>query len=107
VIELREAVDRQRFEVAQWRPASLKEEEVLARLRPLLAVPLPTTLSRRRSTLSQQAVAWTAVVAAASAWGLVIGAVLAQGITNRPSLIVAEVLAIALSPFAIALAGRR
>ena len=107
VIDLREAVDRQRFDVAQWRPSSLKEEELLARLRPLLAVPLPTTLSRRRSTISQHVVAWVAIVAAASAWGLVIGGVAAQGITNRPSLIVTELLAIMLSPVAIALAGRR
>ncbi|HST17997.1 MAG TPA: hypothetical protein VLK36_10030 [Gaiellaceae bacterium] len=107
VIELRDAVDRQRFDVAQWRPASLKEEELLARLRPVLAVPLPTTLARRRSTVSQQVVGWAAVVAAASAWGLVIGDVLARGIANRPSLIVAELLAIALSPLAIALAARR
>lgn len=107
VVQLRMEVDRQRFDVAEWRPSSLKEEELLARLRPLLAVPLPTTLSRRRATISQQVVAWVAVVAAASAWGLVVGDVAARGITNRPSLIVAELLAIALSPIAIALAGRR
>jgi hypothetical protein len=47
------------------------------------------------------------VIGAASAWGLVAGAVAAGGITDRPSLIVAELLAIALSPVAIALAGRR
>jgi hypothetical protein len=107
VVQLRTEVDRQRFDVAEWRPSSLREEELLARLRPLLAVPLPTTLSRRRATISQQVVAWIAVVAAASAWGLVVGDVAARGITNRPSLIVAELLAIALSPIAIALAGRR
>jgi len=107
VVQLRTEVDRQRFDVAAWRPSSLKEEELLSRLRPLLAVPLPTTLSRRRATISQQFVAWVAVVAAASAWGLVVGDVAARGITNRPSLIVTELLAIAISPFAIALAGRR
>jgi len=107
VIQLRNAVDRQRFDVAEWRPASLKEEELLARLRPVLAVPLPETLAPPRATLSSHVVAWIAVVAAASAWGLVVGDVAARGITNRPTLIVAELVAIVLSPVAIALAGRR
>lgn len=107
VVQLRIAVDRQRIDIAEWRPASLKEEELLARLRPVLAVPLPTTLPRPRPTIGSQVAAWVAVVAAASAWGLVIGSVAARGISNRPSLIVAELVAIALSPIAIALAGRR
>ena len=107
VIQLRAAVDRQRFDVAEWRPASLKEEELLARLRPVLAVPLPETLASPRPTLSSQVVAWIFVIAAASAWGLVVGNVAARGITNSPTLIVTELCAIVLSPIAIALAGRR
>ena len=108
VIRLRNEIDEQRFVVAEWKPANLKERELLRRLRPLLAVPLPPSHTRTRgATVSQRAVGWLVVLAAGLAWAYTLASVAAQGIDDRPSLIVAEVCAILLSPIAIALFARR
>jgi len=108
VVRLRQEFDEQRLVVAEWKPATLKERELLTRLRPLLAVPLPTPHMRaRRATISEQMLGWLVVVAAGVAWAYTFASVAAGGIDDRPSLIVAQVIAIILSPLAIALFGRR
>jgi hypothetical protein len=108
VVQLRKTIDEQRFVVAEWKPAALDERELLTRLRPLLAVQLAAHAPRaQRSTLSEQVFAWLAFLAAGAAWAYTLASVAAQGIDNRPSLIVAQVCAIVLSPIAIALFGRR
>jgi hypothetical protein len=55
----------------------------------------------------EQALSWLIVLAAGAAWVYVLATIAALGIGNRPSLIVAQVCAILLSPVAIALFGRR
>ena len=108
VVRLRNEIDEQRLVVAEWKPAALRERELLTRLRPLLAVPLPAAHTRaRRTTLSEQLLGWLVVLAAGIAWAYTLASVAAEGIDDRPSLIVAQVCAIVLSPFAIALFGRR
>jgi hypothetical protein len=108
VVELRKAIDEQRFVVAEWKPAALDERELLTRLRPLLAVPLPTHAHRaERTTLPEQVLAWVLFLAAGAAWAYTLASIAAQGIDNRPSLVFAQVSAIVLSPIAIALFGRR
>lgn len=107
VIRLRKAIDQLRFEVAEWKPASLPEREVLARLRPLLAGPLPSQPPVPGATFSQQAFGWVSALAAAIAWVVAGVDLAARGIGDRPSLVVAEVCAIVLTPIAIVLAGRR
>jgi hypothetical protein len=107
VIQLRKTIDQQRFVVAEWKPAALEERELLTRLRPLLAVPLPSTAPRiEDSTLATHALAWLVFLAAGVAWAYTLATIAAHGIDNRPSLIVAQVCAIVLSPIAIALFGR-
>ena len=74
----------------------------------MLAVPLPAAHTRtHRATLSEQVLGWLVVLAAGIAWAYTLASVAAEGIDDRPSLIVAQVCAIVLSPFAIALFGRR
>jgi hypothetical protein len=107
VVELRKTIDQLRFEVAEWKPPTLPESEVLARLRPLLAVPLPAQPPAPGTTLSQHAVAWLSVLGAGIAWVVAGVDLAARGIGDRPSLVVAEVCAIVLTPIAIALTGRR
>lgn len=107
VIRLRNTIDQLRFEVAEWKPAALPESEVLARLRPLLEVPLPAQPPASGATFAQQAFAWLTVLAAGIAWVVAGADLAARGIGDRPSLVVAEVFALVLTPVAIALAGRR
>ena len=107
VVRLRKTIDQLRFDVAEWKPASLPESEVLARLRPLLAVPLPSQPPVPGATFSQQAIGWVSALAAAIAWVVAGVDLAARGIGDRPSLVVAEVCAIVLTPIAIVLAGRR
>jgi len=108
VVRLRAEIDEQRLVVAEWKPAGLSEGELLSRLRPLLAVPLPTAHERARAVgLSEQALGWLVVLAAGLAWAYTFASVAAEGIDDRPSLIIAQVCAIVLSPIAIALFGRR
>jgi hypothetical protein len=108
VVRLRKEIDGQRFVVAEWKPAALNERELLSRLRPLLAVPLPTAYQRpRRATFPELVLGWLVVLAAGVAWAYTFASVAAEGIDDRPSLIVAQIIAIVLSPIAIALFGRR
>jgi hypothetical protein len=108
VVELRKAVDAQRFVIAEWKPRALDERELLTRLRPLLAVPPPPASPRaRRVPVSEQLLAWLVLLAAGVAWAYSFASIAAQGIDDRPSLIVAQICAIVLSPIAIALFGRR
>ena len=108
VIELRSEIDEMRRVVAEWKPASLDDGEFLARLQPLLAVPLPAAVPlRHRATGSEQLLAWLFVLAAGLAWVYTFASIAAEGIDDRPSLIVAEIFAVLLSPIAITLAGRR
>jgi hypothetical protein len=108
VVELRREIDEQRFVIAQWKPPALDESELLSRLRPLLAVPLSApTPHVQRVTLSEQLLSLVVLLAAAAAWAYALSSIAANGIEDRPSLIVAQVCAIVLSPIAIALFGRR
>ncbi|HEX6763745.1 MAG TPA: hypothetical protein VF094_13190 [Gaiellaceae bacterium] len=108
VIRLRNEIDQMRRVVAEWRPASLDENELLSRLRPLLAVPLPAAVPmRHRVSASEQLLAWLLALAACIAWAFTFAGIAANGIDDRPSLIAAEILAVVLSPLAIALTGRK
>ncbi len=109
VVRLRQSIDEGRFVVNEWKPATLDERELLTRLRPLLAVPLPSAmpLRPRVAGASEQALSWLIVLAAGAAWVYVLASIAARGISNRPALILAQVCAILLSPVAIALFGRR
>jgi signal transduction histidine kinase len=108
VVELRNEIEEMRRIVAEWKPAALDDRELLARLRPLLAVPVPAAVpARHRVTFSEQLLAWLLALAAGLAWAYTFASVAANGIADRPSLIVAQAFAIVLSPFAIALVGRK
>jgi hypothetical protein len=106
VVRLRTSIDLWRVEVAAWKPATLRESELLERLRPLLAVP-PPEAAHAESPPRTQAFGWAATIGAAGAWGVVTANIVQQGISERPALIAAELCAIVLSPVAIALVGRR
>src|SRR5690348_2800880 len=105
VVRLRTSIDLWRVEVAAWKPANLRESELLERLRPLLAVPPPE--AAHTESAPTQALGWAATIGAAGAWGVVTANIAQQGISERPGLIAAELCAIVLSPVAIALVGRR
>jgi hypothetical protein len=110
VVELRKEIDAQRFVIAEWKPRALDEGELLTRLQPLLAVPLPlppASPRARRAPVSEQLLAWLVLLAAGVAWAYAFASIAANGIDDRPSLIVAQICAIVLSPIAIALFGRR
>lgn len=109
VVELRREIDEQRSVIAEWRPPTLDESELLSRLRPLLAVPLaaPAPPRARRVTFSERLLSVVVLLAAAIAWAYALSSIAANGIGDRPSLVVAQVCAIVLSPIAIALFGRR
>jgi hypothetical protein len=107
VVRRRTAIDLWRSEIAAWKPANLRESELLERLRPLLAVPVPTEPAQTKPSAGMQAFGWAATIGAAGAWGVVAANIAQRGIGERPALIVAELCAIVLSPIAIALAGRR
>jgi len=108
VVELRREIEEQRFVIAEWKPPALDESELLSRLRPLLAVPLPAPPPHiHRTTHSERLLSWALLLAAGIAWAYVLSSVAANGIDDRPSLIVAQIFAVVLSPIAIALFGRR
>jgi hypothetical protein len=108
VVELRKEIDAHRFVIAEWKPRALDERELLTRLRPLLAVPLPSAAPRiHRVSVSEQLLASLVLLGAGVAWAYAFASIAANGIDDRPSLIVAQVCAIVLSPIAIALFGRR
>jgi hypothetical protein len=107
VVRRRTTIDLWRSEIADWKPKTLPESELLERLRPLLAVPLPAEASRIAPSTGTQALGWAATIGAAGAWGVVAANIAERGIGDRPALIVAELCALALSPIAIALAARR
>ncbi len=107
VVRLRKAIDRLRFEVAEWKPQALPERELLARLRPLLAVPLPEHPPAPETPFFAHAFTWFALLGAGAAWVAAALDLAARGIGDRPSLVASEVCAMLLTPIAIALAGRR
>jgi len=106
VVRLRSGIDHWRTEIADWKPDTLRETELLERLRPLLAVAPASAPARTGLSGTTQALGWLSVVGAAAAWGVVAVNIAQRGVGERPALIVAEVFAILLSPIAIALAGR-
>ena len=107
VVRLRTGIDVWRTEIADWTPATLRETELLERLRPLLAVAPAAAPPRSGPSTRAQIFGWLSIVGAAAAWGVVAASIAQRGVGDRPALVVAEVFALVLSPIAIALAGRR